>query len=309
MPQGSTRVSRPLTNVSIQYRNNETIYNKFMPELPVSKESDQYWIYNKDFRLSDTTRANGAEANMVTHEYSTSSYSTVEHALKDVITDTDRANTDAPLNLDVDATEFLSDQILQRTEFETAKLLFTTTTYSNNATLNTATAWIRNTTTSAPIQNVLSATNVIIKTSGMRPNTVILGKDSTDALKENQNVHERIKYVEKSIVTEDLLASLFEVDNVYTGTMVRDTSQEGLASTISFIWGSDALVAYFAPRAGIRTKSAAMMFRQSSKGQPMRVKKWRNEDVEGDMIEVQTKFIPKAVATNCAYLFKTVTII
>jgi hypothetical protein len=306
--KGSKRVSKVLTNLSQKYFNNDYIAGKFLKDIKVKNESDQYFVYGSEFRLPETLRANGAPANMDTWVASTSSYRVDEHALKDVITDRDRMNTDAPLQQDRDTTEHLIDKILMRQEFEAQKLLFTTTTFGNNDTLVTATSWLYATTGSVPIQNVLSATGKIIKSAGVRPNTGVGGWDVFEALKENTSIRDRIKYVQRELVTEEILASLFDLDNLYFGSAIYDQAKEGATSSQTTIWGTDFLVAYFAPKPGLKTRTAAANFRVAEKGNPYRVKKWREEDIEGDYIEVQTMFKPKAIATSAAYLFKTVTL-
>lgn len=306
MPQGSTRINAALTNLAVQYKNTEYIAGDVLKTMPVAKESDSYWIYANDFRLDDTLRANGSKANMVTMSWSTGSYVVSEHALKDVITDRDRMNTDAPLQLDRDLTEYLVDKIMIRQEYEAMKLLFTTTSWGNNATLTSATSWKGHTTTADPVVNAMSATGKIIAASGKKPNTLVMGWGGLEALKDNENVYSRIQYVERSILTPDIIAALFEIGKCYVGTAVYDTAAENETESKTFIWGSDALFAYFDPSPGLRKATAGLMFRVTEKGNPYRVKKWREEEIEGDYIEVQTMFAPKAVATACSYLFKTV---
>jgi len=304
--QGSQRIKKALTNVSVKYKNNEMIAGQFMKDMPVVKDAEKYYVYASEFRIPETLRANGSPSNQIKWEVSTSSYVVDKHSLSDVITDDDRQNEEAPLSLDVDTTENLTDKILLRQEFEAAKLLFTTTTFSSNATLNTATSWKYNTTTSAPIQNVLSATGAIIKAAGKMPNTGITGWDGFEALKENQNIYSRIQYVERAILTKEILASLFDLDNFYVGTAIYDSAKEGDTESTGFVWGSDCLIAYFNPSMGRKQVTAAINIRSTQYGTPYITKKWREEAVEGDMIEVTSKFKPKAVATACAYLFKTV---
>jgi len=305
MPQGSTRVSKPLTNMSVHYMNEEYIAGKVLPDIAVKNESDQYWVYNSDRRLEDTYRANGALANQATWDASTSSYIVREHSLKDVITDRDYNNADSALQLEKHTMENLIDKILMRQEYEVHKLLFTTTTFSNNATLTSATSWKYHTTTSAPIANVLSATGYIIEQSGKRPNKMVMNWDVFAALKENPNVYGRIQYVERAIITEQILASLFDVQQVHVGTAVYNSAQEGLSDDLGEIWGGDCVLGYFKDNAGLRDASAAGIFRVKQYGSPYKVKKWREEDVEGNYIEVQSMYVPKAIATSCAYLFKT----
>lgn len=306
MPQGSTRISKALTNFSVQYKNDNYIAGEVLKTMNVLKESDQYWIHNSKFKLEETYRENGSLANMATFGYSTSSYKTQEHALKDVITENDRANTDAPLNLDRDATEYLTDQIMLRQEYDTHKLLFTTTTWGNNSTLTSATSWKYHTTTSAPIQNVLSATGLILESSVKRPNKIVVGWDVFAALKENPNMYNRLAYTKDKMMTSQIMASMFDLDMMHVGSAVIDSAQEGDSEDQGFLWGADALIGWFDPSPGIKKATAALMFRVARKGIPYRVKKWYQDDIEGDFIEVQTKYVPKAVATACAYLYKSV---
>lgn len=307
MPQGSTRVDKALTNFSVQYKDMEAIFPKFLPTIPVVKESDKYWIYNRDVTLTDSRRANGAPANAVTWDASTSSYSVTEHSLKDSLTDRDRDNADNVFQLRVDTTEFLQAQIMRRQEFEVKKIIFTTTTFSNNVSLDTNTSWVGNTTTSAPVQTVLSGTSVIVLNAGKRPNTMVMGNNAFDSLRENVNIQERIKYVQQSIITEKIIASLFDIQQVHVGRMALDSSQDGLAASLGFLWDTDkALLAFFGPT-GRKMASAAVGFRKLSKGNPWRVKRWRDEEIEGDWIEVQSMFSPKATATLSGYLFSSVT--
>jgi hypothetical protein len=287
------------------YRNAEYIFPKFMKDVYVTQDSGAYWVYTKDFRLEETLRANRTPANMATLSASTSTYVVHEHALKDVVSENDRDNSDLPGSLDVDTVEFLTDKILMRQEKECSDLLFTTGSWGNNSTLNTATSMAYNTTTSAPIQQVLSATSKILQASGKVANTIITNHDVFAALKENQNVYNRLAYTKDQILTEQILASLFDVEMFHVGRAVYETNQEGLASTSTNIWPGDMLVAYFNGTPGIKKATAANMFRVKRKGTPYRVKKWFEDDIEGDFIEVQTKMAPKLVATSCAYFYKS----
>lgn len=303
---GNLHINKVLTNMSVQYKNNDYIASNVCNDVPVAKETDLYYVYVRDFRVPETRRANKAPSNMITWGVSTSSYSLNEHALSDIITDRDRANSDT-IKIDVDTTEFLTDKIMLAFEKDVSDLYFTTGTWSNNASLDTASSWKYNTTTSAPIQNILSGTTKIIKSSGVRPNTLILGLDTYDALKENNNVYGRIQYVERAIMTEDLLAAVFDVQKVYVGRAIYDTGKEGIAESITSVWGQNALLAYFNPSPGLKKVSAAFNFRSKESGTPYKVKKWREEKLSGDQIEVSTMYDPKAVATSCAYYFSSVT--
>ena len=137
----NVHVNKALTNISVKYNFAEGIADSVFPTAPVQKESDLYFVYDiGNRRLPETLRANRAEANEISHSYSTSSYTLEEHALKELISDRDRGNADAPLDLDVDTTEILTEKILIRREVATANVCFTTTSWGNNADIS-ATAY------------------------------------------------------------------------------------------------------------------------------------------------------------------------
>jgi hypothetical protein len=305
--QGRKRTRQDLSNFSVRVKSENFISPMFMKDVSVVHDTDNYIVYNTDRRIDETSRANGDVAKMATWDVSTSTYQLTKHSLKDIITQDDRDNTNAPLELDFDTTQFLTEKINRKIEDDVQKLLFTTTTFGNNSSLDTASSWVYNTTTSAPIQNMLSATSVIVKAVSKKANTGICGRVVLDALKENQNIHERLKYVQRSILTSEILASVFDLDNLYVGESVKDTSKEGIAASESFIWGDKMLVAYFAKNPTRRDITAALNFRSSTFGNPYSVKSWYDQERDGDYIEVTTKVDHKAVATGAGYLFSSVT--
>lgn len=310
MPEGSLSVSKALSNVSLHFKNEEYVWPKVFGEVPVKNESGHYWIYTKNFRLEDSYRADKAPAEMASWDVSTASYYIERHALKDAVSQRDRDNSDLPgSSLDQDTTEFLTDKLMMRMEYEGQKLLFTTTTFSSNATLTTATSWNYNTTTSAPLQAGLSATGYVLSVSGKRVNTLVTNWDVFAALKENNNVYNRLAYTKDQILTEQILASMFDVSKFVVGTAYYETNQEGLDATSSAIWPSDVLMMYQESKPGIKKLTTAHILRNKYYGMPYSVTKWFDKDIKADYIEVEYKASPKAVCTLTAYLFKTAALI
>lgn len=298
----NVHVNQPLTNVSVRYNWGEGIADRVFPEVPVQKESDVYFVYDRDnVRLDETLRANRAEANIVGFDYSTTTYTLEEHALKELISDRDRANADSPLNLDVDATQHLTEKLLIRREVDTAVLCFTTTTWGNNATVASAAAW--DTSTSNPVADVLTATTIMLQQGFVRPTRGVMGWEAMRQLKANSTTTDRIKYTERAIITDEIMASLFDLNMLLVGTAARNVAQEGMAESNTFIWGKDMLVYYAPMAASLRTPAAGYLL---TVGGRFKTKKWRAEERGGDWIEVSTMFLPRAVATSAAYLLKQV---
>lgn len=298
----TTHLNQALTNVSVRYNWGEGIADMVFPEVPVQKEANSYFVYDADnLRMDETLRANRTEANTTGFDLSTSSYRLEEHALKELVSDRDRMNADAPLSLDIDATMHLTEKILVRREFETALLCFTTTTWGQNATVGSATAW--NTSVSNPISDILTATSAVLLNGFIKPNRAVVGWQPFALLKINSVTTDRIKYTSRDSITPEIMAGLWELETVLVGMSARNSNAEGVAASSSFLWGKDCLVYYAAGAPSLRSPSAGYMLTINGR---FRTKKWREEKLDGDYIETSSMFLPVAVATNAAYLLKRV---
>lgn len=304
MPKASTiHVDKTLENVSVAYKSEGLIASRLSPGVPVQHESDRYFVYSKDsLSVPDTIRANGAAANESTFNLSTASYALTEHALKDIVTERDRNNADKAIKLDVDTTEYLTEKILLRREKALATLVHTAANWANITSLTSTFAWSANTTLSNPISFVDSAASVIAQNSGKLPNVVTMDFRTFQAAKEHQSIVDRIKYTSTDSVTESLLAKLFNVSEVLVARGIENTAKEGLADSMSFIFTDVAFVCYRESSPGLKKPSAFYTFFQSNSGNPFQVRRWMDDERNGEMIEVSSLFQHKPVASDTAYL-------
>jgi hypothetical protein len=145
------------------------------------------------------------------------------------------------------------------------------------------------------------------RTTGYRPNTLILGPLVMAGLMNNTAVLERIKYSERGIVTEALLASLFEVDRVVVTWAIQNTANQGGTDTFDFMNGKNALLCYSAPNPGLQTPTAGYIFSWAgflgSGGTGVRVKRFRMEHLEADRIEGEMAFDMKVVSPDLGVFF------
>jgi len=307
--KGSHKIDAALSNWSLKYENADYIVPGMLKDLPVKHEYDEYWIYARQYNIEESIRSPGTASKRITLAYSTGSYHLEWHALNMVASDHERENHTVPGNLNNDMADELTDKILMEQEYECAKVLMTSTSFSNNATLTSQTSWRADTSTSVPIQNILSGTGYILKYGGgHKPNSLIFSWDVFESLANNENIYSRIQYVERSIITEDMLPSIFNVPKVHIGAAIYDQGKEGATESQTTIWGTNALLAYMSPKPKLREVTAALLIRGQRYKYPFAVKKWREEEVEGDIIELNTEYQFKTPATASGYLFKTVTL-
>ena len=288
-----------LSNVSVKYKNSEYIAMSVFPEVAVKKTSDLYRIYDRNFRIPETKRANRGVAREHQFEVSSASYVLERHSLKDYVSDTDADNYDLA-DLRAETTEELSDVILRRLEKSVADL-FTTTNWSLNVSLAAAGAFNANTTVSNPIPVFDTGATTVILNSGFKPNYGILPREAFVACKNHISVLDRTKYTSKEMDV-NILASLFGLDELLVPLTSVDSSQYGSAASIAALYGDIAFLGYKPPSAGPLKPSAGYIFRKSL---PM-VKRWRVEERESDAIEVNMEYVAKVVASLAGYLIKDV---
>lgn len=294
--------NKPLEGISIAYKNEEYIADKVCPSYPVKHESDTYYVYSMDtLRLPETLRAVGAEAHEGDWNLSTASYVLDEHALKHLVADRQRENADAALDLDVDATELLTDRILFRKEKQLIDLLQANGTWANELSLAATNTWSLQTVVSDPIPMMDTATATILQSTGKRPNMCVLSLAGFNAAKNHMSVLDRVKYTSADSVTEAMLAKLFNIAEVHVSRAIENTADEGLTDSLSFLMTDCAWVGYVEKSPGLRKVSALYNFVKGPT--PYEVKKYRVEERDGDMIEVSSRFKQHIIASGCGFAF------
>lgn len=262
-------IDRALTNMSVAYMQDASNYiaDRVFPIIPVKRQADLYYIYNTGDFLRDEAQVRGAATESAGGDYdlSTDTYYCKKHAFHKDVTPEERVNYDEPLDADKDAQLFVSQKMLIRREMEWATKFFKTGVWTreisgvaSNPSATQAIFW--NLETSSPIQNITDESVRMAGLTGYKPNTLVLSPYVFNSLKNHFDVLDRVKYTETGIVTTSLLASLFEVDNVYVAWAVVNSAAKGSTDSISFIMGKNALLCYSNPNPSLRSPSAGYIF-------------------------------------------------
>lgn len=287
-----------LSNISVRYKATDLIAERMFPIVPVKKDSDEYRIYERNFKIPETKRANKGLANEHSFDVTYSSYQLERHALKDYISDDDVENYDIG-SLRADTTEELTDTILRRMESKVANL-FTTTSWSNNVSLSSNQVWTAQTSASNPITFVDTATTTIIQESGFTPNYVMMSRAGFVAAKNHTSILDRTKYTGREM-SPQILAGLFGVDEVMVANASYDSNARGVSASVGSIFEDNiAFVGYKPSQASPKKASCGYIFKKNA---PL-VRRWRVEEREAEAIEVQQKYDAKIVASLSGYLIK-----
>jgi len=317
MPQpvpSDVHVNAPLTNISIAYMQdqNDFVADKMFPNVPVRKQSDLYYKYERDnwFRSEAKLRAPGTESAGSGFEITTDSYSALVQALHKDVDDQLRANQDAPLNMDRDAAEFVTRGLLLRKEKDWAAKYFIASLWTGSDTGSDITPAALWDTTSTPITDIREQIASVHKKTGMRPNKLLLAEDVWVKLQDNDDFLDRIAITQRKIVTKELLAAVLDIDEVLVASAIENTAKEGATLSMNWIYSKNALLVYAAPRPSIMQPSAGYTFSWTghlgASDRGLRTKRFRMEHLASDRIEGEMAYDQKVVAEDLGVFFKDV---
>ena len=314
----SVHVSTPLTDLSVAwFQSNADKYRatRIFPAVSVMKQSDKYYTYDRGdlLRSEAKNRAPGAEAAVGAYKVSTDSYFCDRTAIAKDIPDPVRWNADPQFDLDGEAAEYVTDQIMKAKDQSFITDFFTTAVWdgaSNSSDLtgqaapaSTASNFMQwNDVASTPIEDVAGEMDSVESGSGFRPNKLVLGPKVRTALLNHPDIVDRIKYTgQGGYVTDAVLAQLFGVSEVITLSAVVNSAAEGAAESNDFMAGKRALLLYTPQNPGLRTPSAGYTFTWTAAGAPLegaRIKRYRLERNESDRVEGESWFDFKRVASD-----------
>src|SRR6185503_16208196 len=117
---GDVHVNRPLTNFSVAYIQDQKnfIAADVFPNIPVQKQSDSYYTYDHAYWNRDEMEVRAVSTESVGSGYKpgTDTYFAHLYAFHQDIPDQVRSNADVPINLDQEATAFVTLKALIKRE-------------------------------------------------------------------------------------------------------------------------------------------------------------------------------------------------
>lgn len=321
--QTQVHANVPLTNISIAYIQStaDFVADKVFPIVPVDKKSDSYYTYKKNdwFRDEAKRRAPGTESAgsgyNLDHDSNFDCKTWAFH--KDVPWDI-RNNEDPGIDMDRDATEFVTQRLLIRRERLFQDNYFKAGVWGLDYIgvvgapgANQFRQW-SDYANSDPINDIKTGRLYIKSITGFRPNILLLGEEVFEGLKQHPDILDRYKYTQAGVITADLIAKVFEVDRIVIGGAVYATNEEGAAvEAYSFVYGKKALLCYSAPSPGLLKPSAGYIFAWKNlanniqSGFGVAIDKFPMRQLKADRVEGEIAVDPKLVATDLGVFFET----
>lgn len=315
---GDVFVSAPLTNVSLNYVQDQTmsIADRFFPVVPVAQQAGIIWEWDLAYLLKNgmKPRAPNAETEGIGNKLNQKTYSAIVEGLHQDIPDQRRANETSPIDSDKAATIQLTQQAWQRREITLKAKAFKTglwtgftdiTGVAGTPTTNQIKQW--NDAASDPVANVTAQSTALKLSTGIRPNKIAMGQQVWDALKTNASILDRLKFFgtpgNPTVVTMQAVAALFGLKEILVSDVVQATSAENAATlTTAFVIGKEYVLLYVPDSPAIDTPSAGYTFAWTgylgATASGSRVKKFRMEPNGSDRIEIEQAYDQNPLAPS-----------
>ncbi len=313
---GLAHIDVMLTNISVGYEMEDLVGDALFPTVRVTKQSDKYYIFGKESWVlppEGDARAPGAVSNELPGvKLSEDQYFATEHALHMFVHDEERENADAPLNPDREATELTTQAILLGREKSIHTLVTTASNYpaAHTVTLTGMQRW-NDYVNSDPIKNVKDARNQIRRAIFRAPNLAIIPWEVMSVLEDHPDFIERIKYSQRGVVTEELIATLFNIPRIIVPAVAYNSANPGQAENITFMWGKDVFIGWVPTNPGRRTPGFGYEFVWPINGRVQVTERRRDSDRKSDRVEVRRRYDLKIVAKDsngkalAGYIIKT----
>jgi len=233
----SVHASTFMSNLSVQYANEEYIGTRLMPVIGVDKLTNQFATYAKRDRLaapSDSMEGRSTP-NEINDSRSYDSYATAPYGLKNFVESKVLQNQDAPFDEMLDLQESVSELVALNEEIRIAAVVANSSNYSGN-TAAVSTKW-NSASGGNPIKDVLTAKAACWSGRGRGRMVGVCSLDVYNALRVNPQILEALKYTQKGgLASRENICALLELDDLLVGKARKDTANEGQTASYSRIW-------------------------------------------------------------------------
>lgn len=318
-PLSKTGVPPILQNVSVQYRNPIYVADRVFPIISNCPPEAKIARYLKGAWFRDEAQMRGPGSEAVRGGYPVDFLDVIpkEYAFAKEVPDEDREVVNAqggpPLQPDQDAIAFATDKLMMRRELLVAALIKATIWSSIAASGEDADGlWAPVSTTNTFLEDVNLRKITIQSNTGLMPNCLLIDALTYSALKQCDSVLDKIKYVQKGVLTPELIAAILDLDEVIVAPAIYSTAKEvkaGTDFTAAQIWANTAgkgmgFLFYRPSSAGLKIPSAGYIARSGLFPEGIRVTTWREDSKHQDIYEAAEKIHPVATGLDLGFMWK-----
>lgn len=263
---GQVQDNRFLSNLSLQYKNDDYIGEILMPPVQTPALAGEYPTYDKRSRFAapDDTMTTRATPNEVSDARGVATYACTPRALTNHVSVLTLRNQQAPLDEMVDLTEAVSEDMALLREQRISTVLTTSGNYlaANVQTVAAGSRW-NDATGGNPISDIQNAVAVLFNGHGPSKIYGWCGLEVWNVLSRHPAILDLFKYGGGSpgLATPDMIAKFFGLDGMLVARARQDIANQGQTASYTRIWGKSFGVTRVAARASIRNAAYGSTFR------------------------------------------------
>lgn len=256
-----------MSNLSVQYVNDEYIGEQLMPVVPVVSRSDKFATYSKRNRTAMPTDvvSGKSQVNEISEARGSDNYSVTDYALQDWVEATTIEAQDSPFDELLDITDAVNEGLALLREIRIATVLTTAANFgSNTTTLAGADQW-----NSGAGGNPIKAIQDGVAScwQGKGPGDLIgyCSLDVWNTLSRHQQCADLFKYTMPGLTKMDKLAQELGLAKILVGAARQDTANVGQSSaTYTRIWGNHFGIVRVARRPTLRNAAFGYTLRMQN---------------------------------------------
>lgn len=286
------------------------IAGRIFPTVTVGKQSDRYPIIEKDafLRPAQTLRAPGTPPRRVGFTVTSDAYFANNHALATEIPIEDLANADVGFALRENSTKLVTGLLALGLEDRVARLVTSISNLGSGVALAGTAKW-SDYANSDPISDVTTGQAFIRKQTGLRANTLVIDEDTLAIVRRHPVLLDHFKYTAGGLLGLAQLAELFSVETILVGQGIKQNAVEGGTSSLTNLWGNNALLCRVEPAITMETATFGLAYRWTPPGVPtaFQVERYPNPDpgAKAEVIAAGYYQDERIVARDLAYLISS----
>lgn len=294
-------VDAVLSNVSQMLKIPELIAERVLPVVPVTRESDVYYEFDREEITDLEGRDKRAPGDVSTRirwkPKGTKPYIAEEFALSDFVADRIAANADGPVRPRIRSAEKIVRSLRTQYEIRVAKIL------TDDLVIPSTVVTLPWTDPAADIEgDVLAGKESLRAALGADPNTIIIPRKVANSIVSFLKGSAEISLRERATLSK-MPDSWLDM-NVIVTEGIKNTAGDGLTEVPTAIWPVDrVLLAWINPgRPAIDDSSLGWTFRHTR----LTTRTWRDEERRGAVIESYWLQTEKIVTAKAGFLLKGV---
>jgi hypothetical protein len=295
--------SRLLTNVMIKYRNAEFIAEQVFPTMPVKKDLNWVFVFDKENLRApkNSTRGLYDRAERVDNNLKQVPLPPlIERALEQPVAWKFKNQADDPFDPMIDATNNVTEKLAIEKEVALAAYLANSANVPYNVTKSGTGQWSDYTGTSNPLKDAQVASTSILLNGFQKANTAAMGRNVLDWLVNHPAIVDRVKYNREAFgdEMEGALARALRVKKLLVGEAVYNSVQPGLTDSMSFIWGNHIWWLYVTPTPALYTTTAGYHLIIPEERY---VDSWIEQPIKSDLVRANDYYTRYTFSPECIY--------